>query len=97
MKQDLQIGKPMKLVARWYDHATATGDRECDAEVIGWKQSQVVLRIPGYGSLRFWKRSGFEVGNAAYGLRGWKIDLEELNGTKRPSGLQVPIATDTDQ
>ena len=88
MNKDLEIGKPLRLKVRYYDRVPEPAKEEVfDGEVIGWHDSQVVIRVPGYAVLKFWKKNGIEVGNRDHGRRGFRIDLAELHG--KNSGVEV--------
>jgi hypothetical protein len=95
MKQQLQIGRPLKANVTWYDHATTGQDEQCEAEVIGWRNSQIIVRIPNYGTVRFWKKNSLEVGNLGHALRGWRIELPDSTKPDA-SGVDIPIPIDTD-
>lgn len=92
MNTPLEIGKGLRLTVRYYDSVPEPPREEfySQAEVVGWSDSQVVVRVPGYAVLKFWKRTGVEVGNKDYERRGFRLDLDELNGTK-PAGVKVDL------
>jgi len=92
----LEIGRPLKLEVIWYDQVPVPPqETRVEGEVIGWRNSQVIVRVPNYAVLRFWKGSGFEVGNTASDRRGYRIDLEALAESLKPdSGVEVPLNVD---
>jgi hypothetical protein len=100
--QNLQIARPLEIAVYWYDNLTVPPKRiEHEGEVIGWRASQVIVRIKDYAVVRFWKKSGVEVGNSDHQRRGFRVDLSELAASvAKPDddgpGVEVPIATDTD-
>jgi hypothetical protein len=92
--QKLEIGHPLLIEAFWYDKVSEPPAlRTEQGEIIGWRQSQVLVRVVGYGVLRFWKRNGLEVGNPDHERRGWRIDLSELAESTKPSkdGIEVEL------
>ena len=89
MTRKLEIGHAMTLTAVWYDNVCVPlENEEHESEVIGWRDSQVVVRIKGYAVVRFWKRTGREVGNSDHERRGWRIDVAELNNSQ---GIEVDL------
>ena len=83
MNQKLEIGHPLKLVVYWFDNVPVPKREEKrEGEVIGWRESQVVVRVKDYAVIRFWKKNGREVGNPDHERRGWKINLAELNNSQ---------------
>jgi hypothetical protein len=98
MKQKPEIGHPLKIEVKWYDNVPEPPKVFFyDGEIIGWRDTQVIIRVKDYAVCRFWKKSGLEVGNTAHALRGLSIDLGTLdNSLKPPKGVEVPIAIDTD-
>lgn len=87
-KPELEIGKALQLTVRYYDSVPEPPKEETyEGEVLGWHQSQVVVRVPGYAVLKFWKRNGLEVGNKDWVRRGFRIDVEQLHGLN--SGVKV--------
>jgi hypothetical protein len=91
--QKLEIGHPLIIEVFWYDKVPEPPAlRTEQGEIIGWRQSQVLVRVVGYGVLRFWKRNGLEVGNADHERRGWRIDLSELAESVKPAtGIEVEL------
>lgn len=86
----LEIGHPLKLTVHWYDNVCVPPKLEARiGEVIGWRDTQVLVRVPEYAVLRFWKKNGTEVGNRAHEMRGWRIELAELNN--KPGGIEVNL------
>lgn len=82
-----EIGKGFHLKVHWYDNVPEPGRSESyEGEVVSWRPTQIVIRVKGYAVLRFWKRSGIEVGNPDHARRGFKIDLADLNPS--PDGKQ---------
>lgn len=91
MKQNLVIGNSLKLTAVWYDHVpTPERKEEKEAEVIGWRKSQVLVRVKDYAVVRFWKKNGREVGNPDHERRGWMIDTKELNNSNH-KGIEIEL------
>lgn len=91
MTQKLEIGHPLKLSVMWYDHVCVPDKRETrDGEVIGWRTSQVIVRVKEYAVVRFWKKNGREVGNPDHERRGWAIDISQLNNSQ-PQGIDVDL------
>lgn len=88
--QKLEVGRPLHIEVIWYDQYTQ--ERRIESEVIGWRQSQVIVRVTDYGVLRFWKKNGLEVGNRATDLRGYRIDIEALTESLKPDpGVEVDL------
>lgn len=89
--QKLEIGHPMKLSVTWYDNVPVPHKTEWrDGEVIGWRSSQVIVRVKDYAVVRFWKKNGREVGNPDHERRGWMIDTAELNNSQ-PKGIDTEL------
>jgi hypothetical protein len=100
MKQKLEIGHALIIDTYWYDKVPEPPSlRTEQGEIIGWRQSQVLVRVIGYGVLRFWKKNGLEVGNPDHERRGWRIDLSELaestKATPPPQGIEVELGGDS--
>jgi hypothetical protein len=99
-RQSLEIGHPLRITVHWYDHVPEPPRNTCyDGEIIGWRDSQVIVRVPDYAVVRFWKQTGLEVGNPDHVRRGFRVDLSELQASITPKpevGLEVPLAIDTD-
>lgn len=79
-RQALHIGEPLVLPVRWIDRVPVP-EKVIDyqGEVIGWRTSQIIIRVKGYNAVvRFWKKSGLEVGNKDHERRGLYIDPKEL-------------------
>jgi len=89
----LEIGKPLKLEVIWYDQVPVPPqEKRIESEVIGWRESQILVRVPGYAVVRFWKKNGFEVGNPATERRGYRIDIEALAESVKPDpGVEVNL------
>jgi hypothetical protein len=95
MKTKLEIGQPLHIEVVWYDQVPEPARKTIyDGEVIGWRAAQVIVRIRDYAVCRFWKKTGLEVGNPDHVRRGFRVDLSKLDGNN--SGVDIPIATDTD-
>jgi hypothetical protein len=90
-RQRLEIGHPLKVAVHWYDHVPVPeGARDYEGEIIGWRDSQVIIRVKEYAVCRFWKENGLEVGNGDHQRRGFRIDLKELGESlKPPPGVEV--------
>ena len=97
-RQKLEIGHPLKIAVHWYDRVPEPPrNTSYDGEVIGWRESQVIVRVPEYAVIRFWKQTGLEVGNPDHQRRGFRVDLSELEDSLKPApGIEVPMAIDTD-
>lgn len=100
-KQKIEIGHPLKVMVHYYDKVPEPPRNESfQCEVVGWKESQMVVRVPGYSVLRFWKKNGLEVGNGDHARRGYRVDLSELAESIKPTNgeveIDLPVATDTD-
>jgi hypothetical protein len=96
-RQKLEVGHPLQIAVCWYDDVPVPQKTQWyDGEVIGWRDSQVIVRVKDYAVVRFWKHNGHEVGNADHHRRGLRIDLAALDESiKPPKGVEVPIAMDT--
>jgi hypothetical protein len=92
-KQKLEIGHPLHVAVYWYDKVPEPPRNETyEGEVIGWRDSQLIVRVPNYSVLRFWKKTGLEVGNGDQERRGFRVDLEELKGSIiKPNNAEVEI------
>jgi hypothetical protein len=93
-RQKIAIGQPLYIPVNWYDNVRdiPTGLDTYEGEVVGWRQSQVIVRVKGYAVVRFWKKSGLEVGNADHQRRGFRIDLEALAESTKPApGVEVTL------
>jgi hypothetical protein len=51
----------------------------------------VLVRVPGYNTIRFWKKNGLEVGNPDHYRRGWRIDLKELKDGHPTVGIDTDV------
>jgi len=89
----LEIGTPLKIEVIWYDQVPVPAqERRLDGEVIGWRRSQIIVRVPQYAVVRFWKANGKEVGNGDAERRGYRIDLEALAESVKPNhGVEVDL------
>jgi hypothetical protein len=92
-RQKLEIATPARIEVEWYDKVCSSpADKKYDGEVIGWRNSQVIVRVAEYGVLRFWKASGLEVGNGDSERRGFRIDLDGfVESTKPAPGITVAV------
>jgi hypothetical protein len=92
-RQKLEVGRPLHIEVTWYDQlATPAEEEKIESEVIGWRDSQVIVRVPNYAVLRFWKKNGYEVGNRASDLRGYRIDIKALAESVKPApGVEVDL------
>ena len=97
-KQHIEIGHPLRVSVYWYDKVPEPPiETLYDSEVIGWRNAQMIVRVPSYSVLRFWKRSGLEVGNGDSERRGFRVDLPDLAQSLKPEiEVEMPVATDTD-
>jgi hypothetical protein len=95
-RQKLEIGHPLECVVHWYDKVPEPPrEVQYDGEVVGWRDSQVIVRVKDYAVIRFWKKNGLEVGNGDPMRRGFRISVQELNNSTKPApGIQVAIDTD---
>src|ERR1700748_1288063 len=85
-KQKIEIGHPLKVAVYWYDRVPEPPENETyEGEVVGWRESQLVVRVPNYSVIRFWKKNGLEVGNPDHQRRGFRVDLSELAESVKPS------------
>jgi len=91
-----EIGHAVMLNVRWYDRVPEPEKiTEYQGEIIGWRKAQLIVRVRDYAVLRFWKRTGLEVGNPDHQRRGFSIDLAELaQSFKPPQGVEVTLAVD---
>ena len=79
MKQPLEIGKGFRLTVTWYDHVPEPERNQAyEGEVVGWRNTQLIVRVKDYAVLRFWRRNGMEVGNPDSARRGFRLELSEL-------------------
>jgi hypothetical protein len=97
-RQKLEIGYPLKIAVHWYDRVPEPQRNvDYEGEVVGWRESQLIVRVPDYAVIRFWKENGLEVGNPDHARRGFRVDLSELADSVKPApGIEVPMAVDTD-
>lgn len=94
----LQIGKSLKITVTWYDKVLVpAADKKYEGEVIGWRDSQIIVSVKDYAVLRFWKRNGMEVGNKDHSRRGFSIDSEELRSAAAAPGVSVTFSFDDGQ
>jgi len=78
-RPNLQIGKSMRLAVTWYDKVLVPpANKTYEGEIIGWRDSQIIVSVKEYAVVRFWKRNGLEVGNRDYHRRGFSIDVEAI-------------------
>jgi hypothetical protein len=94
MNKKIEIGKPLTVEVSWYDKCTVPpADKKFEGEIIGWRNTQVIVSVKSYAVLRFWKKSGLEVGNKDYSRRGFSIDMEALKHILSP-GVSVTFSDD---
>lgn len=100
MDQKLEIGQPLRVTVYWYDKVPEPPRSETyEGEVIGWRETQVIVRVPSYSVLRFKKKNGMELGNKDFERRGFRLDISALSQSKpnnKEVEIDMPIATDTD-
>jgi len=92
----LEIGKSLQIEVTWYDKVLVPpADRKHPGEVIGWRQSQVIVSVQDYAVLRFWKKNGLEVGNKDFARRGFSISIAALAAADHPPAAPgIPINFD---
>jgi hypothetical protein len=92
-RQEMLIGNGLKIDVTWYDIVPEPPRSVThEGEIIGWRESQVIVRVKEYSVLRFWKSSGLEVGNSDHQRRGFKVDLSALTQSlKPPPSVDVEI------
>jgi hypothetical protein len=97
--QKLKIGHPLRITVHWYDKVPEPPKlQDFEGEIVGWRETQVIIRVKDYAVLRFWKRNGLEVGNSDHERRGFRVDLPEIaESIKTAKGVEVPIAIDTER
>ena len=93
-RQKPAIGQPLKIAVYWYDNVPEPPRRETyEGEILGWRGTQVIVRIKEYAVARFWKESGLEVGNPDHERRGFRVDLSELAESCKPApGVTVEFS-----
>ena|SRR5260370_39313304 len=85
-RQSLEIGHSLRVNVRWYDRVPEPEKvTDYEGEVIGWRDTQVIVRVKEYAVVRFWKKSGLEVGNGDHHRRGLAINLKELEESLKPA------------
>jgi hypothetical protein len=92
--QKLEIGRPLKISVYWYDKVPEPPKlEEFEGEIVGWRETQVIIRVKDYAVIRFWKRNGLEVGNPDHERRGFRVDLPEIEKSVRiaQEGVEVSI------
>jgi hypothetical protein len=92
--QKLEIGCPLKIAVQWYDKVPEPPEAEgFEGEIVGWRKTQVIIRVKDYAVVRFWKKSGLEVGNPDHERRGFRLDLSEIEKSVRTAreGVEVNI------
>jgi hypothetical protein len=70
-RQKLEIGHPLTIGVRWYDSVPEPPkEMAYEGEVIGWRDTQVIVRVKEYAVVRFWKETGTEdvQGHFSWGL-----------------------------
>jgi hypothetical protein len=95
-RQKIEIGHSLAVRIQWYDRVPEPPKTvEYEGEIIGWRDTQIIVRVKEYAVVRFWKKSGLEVGNPDHQRRGLSIDLKELAESLKPApGVTVEIARD---
>ena len=93
MKQRMEIGRPLQVEVIHYDQLPVPPIEDyLTGEIIGWRPTQIIVRVPGYAVLRFWKATGLEVGNGAHERRGYRISLDALAESTKPNlGVEVDL------
>ena len=86
----------MQVTVFYYDKVPEPPrNTEYEGEVIGWRDSQLIIRVKEYAVLRFWKDTGLEVGNADHVRRGFRVDVPSIaQSIKPPPGVKIAIDTD---
>lgn len=92
-RQKMEIGNGLKIDVQWYDIVPEPPRSVAyEGEIIGWRESQVIVRVKEYTVLRFWKTTGLEVGNSDHQRRGFKVDLSALTESLKPApGVKADI------
>lgn len=92
----LEIGRSLRLDVQWYDRVSEPEkSASYEGEVVGWRNTQVIVRVRDYAVLRFWKKSGLEVGNLDHSRRGFRINWAELEASLHaPPGVAVELSAD---
>ena len=96
-REDLQIGKSLKIEVTWYDKVLVPpADRKHEGEIIGWRDSQIIVSVKDYAVVRFWKKTGHEVGNKDHERRGFAIDVKALSAppVNAAAGVSVTFSDD---
>jgi hypothetical protein len=95
-RQKLEIGHPLMIEVTWYDKVPEPPKITVyEGEIIGWRDSQVIVRVKDYAVVRFWKATGIEVGNQDHARRGLMVDMFALDKSTKPArGLEIAIDTD---
>lgn len=76
----MMIGQPLEVTVLWYDKVPEPPlEKVYKGEVVGWRNSQVIIRVKEYAVIRFWKKTGLEVGNPDCIRRGFQVVLADLN------------------
>jgi hypothetical protein len=95
--EPLQIAKPLKIDVVWYDKCVVPqANKKYEGEVIGWRNSQIIVSVTDYAVLRFWKKSGLEVGNKDHARRGFIINVEALGHVTELSAPGVSVTFSDD-
>lgn len=99
--QKLEIGHPLKVAVYWYDRVPEPPRNETyEGEVVGWRGSQMIVRVPNYAVIRIWKKNGLEVGNPDHHRRGFRVNLSEIPKSAKSNHeeveVEMPVAIDTD-
>jgi hypothetical protein len=92
-RQKMQIGNGLAIDVEWYDIVPEPARSiRYEGEIIGWRETQVIIRVKEYSVLRFWKNTGLEVGNTDHARRGFKVDLSALAESLKPApGVEANI------
>jgi hypothetical protein len=95
-RHKVEIGRSLPVSVTWYDLVPVPEKQAVhEGEVIGWRDTQIIVRVKDYAVLRFWKRTGIEVGNRDHDRRGFKVDPRELVQSLNPvPGVDVQLAMD---
>ena len=98
-RQKPKIGTPLAVAVYWYDRVPEPERRQTyQGEIIGWRKTQIIVRVKEYAILRFYKSSGLEVANRDYDRRGFRIDLTELAESLRPApGVQIQLSPEEEK
>ena len=90
-REIFEIGKPIRIEVEWYDHCAPGQGKTFEGEVIGWRTSQVIIAVKGYGTIRCWKRNGIEVSNRDHERRGFRIEMSSIQ-QKPAKGVDIQFS-----